>query len=124
MIALTSPKPIRRKGLAMRFAALVVAVSVLGAAPCTARPSELVWWRSPVIGKTGHRLRILIPRGWRIDPSKTQTRNKSAGFLVGYAIHPVDWRINPALTIHQREANDGDMSIAVVQSPDHEERWL
>src|SRR6266849_1207673 len=62
---LPSPKPNRRKRLALRFAVLVVAVSTLGAAYWFTRPPELVWWRSPGIGKTGLHLRCLVPLHWQ-----------------------------------------------------------
>jgi hypothetical protein len=61
---LQSPKPNRRRRLALRFAVLVVAVSVMGAAYWFTRPPELVWWRSDTIGSTPYRLRFLIPHGW------------------------------------------------------------
>jgi hypothetical protein len=66
MNALPSPKPNRRKRLAIRFAALVVAASALGAAYWFTRPPELVWWTSPSIGKTGLHARVLIPSGWEL----------------------------------------------------------
>jgi hypothetical protein len=61
---LSSPKPNRGKRLALRFAALVLAVSALGAAYWFTRPPELVWWRSEAIGKTGRHVHVLIPQGW------------------------------------------------------------
>ena len=51
---------------ALRFAALVVAVSALGAAYWFTRPPELVWWRSPPIGKTAMRVCALVPKGWEV----------------------------------------------------------
>src|SRR5258708_33826912 len=60
-------RPNRRKRLALRFAALAVAVCVLGAAYWFTRPPELVWWRGPAIGKTGIRVQVLIPQDWKLD---------------------------------------------------------
>jgi hypothetical protein len=66
---LPSPKPNRRRRLAVRFAALVVAVSVLGAAYLFTRRPELVWWSSPLIGKTGLRVRALLPVDYKVTVS-------------------------------------------------------
>src|SRR5258708_3349014 len=67
MNALPSPKPKRQKRLALRFAVLVAAASVLGATYWFTRPSDLVWWRSPAFGKSGRHLRVLVPAGWQVD---------------------------------------------------------
>ncbi len=64
---LPSPKPDRRKLLALRFAVLIVAASVLGAAYWFTRPPELVWWRSPQIGNSRRHFQILIPQGWVVN---------------------------------------------------------
>src|SRR5258705_12871702 len=64
---LPSPKPNRRKQLVLRFAVLVAAVSVLGAAYWFTRPPELVWWRSPTIVDTQLNARILMPQGWGLE---------------------------------------------------------
>src|SRR5258707_9719425 len=72
-----SPKLNRRKRpygrpllgrLALRFAALVAAVSALGTAYWFTRPPELVWWRSPEIAETGWHYRALMPCGWEETP--------------------------------------------------------
>jgi hypothetical protein len=62
-----SPKPNRRKRLALRFAVLVVAVSALGAAYWFTRPPELVLWTSPPIARSGRHISVLVPRGWKIS---------------------------------------------------------
>src|SRR2546427_8813403 len=64
---LPSLKPSRGKRLALRFAALVAAVSGLGAAYWFTRPPELVWWRSPILDKSGRHVTVLIPNGWELD---------------------------------------------------------
>src|ERR1051326_4943528 len=64
---LPSSKSSRRKRLALRFAVLVAAVSVLGAAYWFTRPPELVWWRSPPIDKTGFHVCVLMPHNWTLD---------------------------------------------------------
>src|SRR3989442_3477742 len=63
---LPSPKPNRRKRLALRFAVLVVAVSALGAAYWFTRPPELVWWTSPQLDEGIH-FKILIPSDMKED---------------------------------------------------------
>src|SRR5947208_14806305 len=68
MIALSSPKPKRLRRLALRFVLVVAAVSVLGSAYWFTRPPEMIWWRSPEIGKTGLYVHLLIPSGWERDP--------------------------------------------------------
>src|SRR2546423_15612985 len=68
MNTLPSPKPSRRRRLALRFAVLVAAVSVLGAVYWFTRPPELIWWTSPEIGMTRLHLRMLIPNGWEVEP--------------------------------------------------------
>src|ERR1043165_9164146 len=84
---LPSPKRNRRKRLALRFAVLVAAVSVLGAAYWFTRPPELVWWRSPTIGKTGLHLRALIPSGWETDAEDNISDNSAQ-----FTFRPVDKR--------------------------------
>src|SRR5690349_18639303 len=91
---LSSRPPSRRKRpygrpllgrLALRFAVLVAAVSVLGAAYWFTRPQELVWWRSPPWGKQGRHVRGLIPLGWEWDKSQSsqiKNSNMEALFLI------------------------------------------
>jgi hypothetical protein len=67
---LATPKPNRRKHIAVRFAILVVAVSALCAAYWFTRPPELVWWTSPPIGNTRKRLTIRIPYSWDVVPNR------------------------------------------------------
>lgn len=76
---LPSPKPNRRRRLALRLAALVAAVSVLGAAYWFTRPPELVWWRSPPLGKTRIEVSALVPRGWLLFPVVTRPPELGAG---------------------------------------------
>src|SRR5258708_2203136 len=73
MNALPSPKPNRRKRpygrpllgrLALRFAVLVAAASVLYAAYWFTRPPELVWSKRVPFDDRGHYVRFLIPFGW------------------------------------------------------------
>ena len=68
MNALPSPKPNRRRRLALRIAVLDVAVSVLGAAYWFTRPPELVWWTSPPIDHARHHVKLLVPDGWIVEP--------------------------------------------------------
>src|SRR6266852_7048941 len=89
---LPSPKPNRGKRLALRFAVLVAAVSALGAAYWFTRPPELVWWRSPDLHGSHHRLMVLIPNGWRLDDS-TNIEGDFQGFWEAlYGFTPVDSR--------------------------------
>ena len=67
MNALRFPERNRRKRLALRFAVLAAAVSVLDVAYWFTRPPELVWWRSPPLGIHGTRVRLLIPGTWDVE---------------------------------------------------------
>src|SRR5437879_2962192 len=69
------PEPNRRQRFVLRFAALAAAVSVLGAAYWFTRPPELVEWESPLINELGHRLRVLVPNGWILDPQRADRTN-------------------------------------------------
>src|SRR5882724_12606135 len=89
---LPSPKPNRRKRLALRFAALVVAVSALGAAYWFTRPPELVWWRSPDIDGTGRHAIVLIPVGWKLEEPVDVGRETDGEWSAGYSLPYVDNR--------------------------------
>jgi hypothetical protein len=89
---LPSPKPNRRKRLALRFAVVVVAVAALGAAYWFTRPPELVWWRSPPLFGTGHKARLLIPGGWKINPKMTVTMTLNGERLNTFWLFPTDRR--------------------------------
>src|SRR5439155_2067858 len=90
MNALPSPKPNRRKRLALRFAALVAAISVLGAAYWFTRPPELVWYTSPPLGEAGYRLKVRVPFGWKVYPSSTTIRTIGAQEQAGCTLIPAD----------------------------------
>src|SRR5258706_4128855 len=89
---LPSPKPNRRRRLVLRFAALVAAVSALGAAYWFTRPPELVWWRSPAFGANARHIRLLVPRGWvpENDPTVLLFGEPSPDFT--FQLGPTDLR--------------------------------
>src|SRR6266481_1974081 len=88
-----SPRPNRRKRLALRFAALVVAVCVLGAAYWFTRPPELVWWRSPAIGDSHRHVRVQVPAGWVAFWARSETESRTKGeWSYGCNFWPVDRR--------------------------------
>src|SRR5258708_5635693 len=92
MNALPSPKPNRRKRLALRFAVLVLAVSVLGAAYWFTRPPELVWWTSAEIGKTCCHVRALVPNDWKSNaPTGGFTSRGDYRFFFGPANRMPRW---------------------------------
>src|SRR6266852_7895174 len=88
---LPSPKPNRRKRLALRFAVLVTAVSVVGAAYWFTRPPELVWWTTPPLGPLGkNRASVLIPRHWKPGPIIASAISEEK--LCAFTLRPVDDR--------------------------------
>src|SRR5258707_2813632 len=96
-----SPKLNRRKRpygrpllgrLALRFAALVVAVSALGAAYWFTRPPELVWWTSDPIKGFDHRLRLLIPNGWIPQTDIVRPFRDDVVATVAFQFEPHDQR--------------------------------
>src|SRR6266852_1420016 len=89
---LPSFKPNRRKRIALRFAVLVTAVSVLGAAYWFTRPPELIWWRSAPIGKSGRHVKALIPSGWGIEEESSSTIDLTGTSLLSYVAYPSDKR--------------------------------
>src|SRR5438874_2465313 len=89
MNALSNLKPTLKRRFALRLAVLATAISILGAAYWFTRAPELVWWRSPPMGKTGHRIRVLIPQGWELDPPQNTTI-KSADMVGFYRFFPAD----------------------------------
>src|SRR5258708_1965594 len=89
---LPSRKPNRRRRLALRFAALVAAVSTLCAAYWFTRPPELVWWRSPPVAGSGKHVRILVPQGWTVQGSYNYDYKNPKLSVKGYLISPVDNR--------------------------------
>jgi hypothetical protein len=92
MNALPSPKPDRRKRLALRFAVLAAAASVLGAAHWFTRPPELVWCRRLPIRAANRTARVLVPQGWAIHlPLDTGYQSRD-GWTQTYYISPVDSR--------------------------------
>ena len=91
---LPSPKPNRRKRLALRFAVLVAAISALGATYWFTRPPELVWWRSPAIRETNHYLRVLIPNGWKASWERVLDSAPGEDWLYTARFTPVDSRPN------------------------------
>jgi hypothetical protein len=114
---LPSPKPNRRRRIALRFAVLVVAVSVLGAAYWFTRPPELVWWTSPAIAKTGRHVKMLIPDGWEVDTAESDLSLENGdGWMADYSISPRDKR--PALlrSILPRMLEKAGLTIAVAHN--------
>jgi hypothetical protein len=82
----------RRMRLTLRFTALVLGVSALGAVYWFTRPPELVWWRSPVIGDGGRRLFALIPNGWGLDLYGVGEQVSNNGLQRWYVFSPIDRR--------------------------------
>jgi hypothetical protein len=113
---LPSPKPNRRKRLALRFAALVVAVSALGAAYWFTRPPELVWWRSPEIGNSGRHVRLLIPNGWESELPLSKGEDFMEQWEAIYYFSPVDRRPKLLRHIFAREGEYTAMVVKVIQS--------
>src|ERR1700747_1731796 len=87
---LPSPKPNRRRRLALRFAVLVVAISVLGAAYWFTRPPELVWWTSPPLGDSRLRAHMRTPIGWEEEPSNNAMKEPSGLWSTTWKLMPVD----------------------------------
>jgi hypothetical protein len=117
MNALPSPKPNRRKRLALRFAVLVAAVSVLGAAYWFTRPPELVWWRSPEIGKTGRHVKMLIPGGWELNTAESDlSLENGSEWMADYSILPRDKRPELLRRILPRALEKAGLSIAVAHN--------
>ncbi len=115
---LPSPKPNRRKRLALRFAVLVAAVSLLGAAYWFTRPPELVWWRSPRVGKIGFRVKTPIPSGWELSPDGGGQTVNDRDWSATYLLKPVDRRpwIIRVLSPFKPEKADMRVNIGIVIS--------
>src|SRR5258707_4280831 len=110
---LPSPKPIRRKRLVLRFAVLVAAVSALGASYWFTRPPELVWWRSPEIGKTGLRVRVLIPTNWHMNvPLISELRKGEGG--ANYSMSPVDARPRVIRLLFPRHSEAAKLGLNII----------
>lgn len=113
MNALPSPEPNRRKRLALRFAALVAAVSVLGAAYWLTRPPELVWWRSPPLSNTGrNRISVLVPTGWDF------TLSSYDGGSGWYEVEPVDQRPRLLSRLFPHAREKADIVVYINQTAD------
>jgi hypothetical protein len=117
---LPSPKPRWRKRLVLRFAVLVAAVSVLGAAYWFTRPPELVWWRSPYVGTSTRYVRTLIPTGWEVNGVKSDpSRRKSGGQSSYYTMVPVDNRPGVLRTLFPSIRNtDSFLFVMIDQDPE------
>src|SRR5258708_7764904 len=111
--ALPSPKPNRRRRLALRFAVLVVAVSVLGAAYSLTRPPELVWWRSPEIRKSGKHVYVLVPWGWEWDKPTDYGGRSEYGWVANWATRLVDRRPRFVRFLTGNGYEDGSLRIRV-----------
>jgi hypothetical protein len=112
---LPSPRPNRRRRLALRFAAFVVAASALGATYWFTRPPELVWWRSPPIGSASRRVQVLIPNGWdgvRASRERWQRNN----WTTQYAIFAVDRMPGFLRRIFPRKTEEASLEITVIQN--------
>jgi hypothetical protein len=110
------PKPNRGRRLALRFAALVVAVSVLGAAHWFTRPPELVWWRSPAIAKTGNHVRVLVPQGWKISGPIHAGWETHGDWGTYYTLAPTDQRSQIVRWILPYNQELASIQINVIQS--------
>ena len=65
-----------------RMAVLVGAVAVLGMTYQQTRPPELVWWRSPPLGSAKHRVRMLLPNGWKLDSRNSRITDSCPYFFI------------------------------------------
>src|SRR6266852_4708744 len=110
---LPSPKPNRRKRLALRFAVLVAAVSALGSAYWFTRPPELVWWRSPEIDKSGRRARVLVPNTWAWSGEIEVIREPES---CCYEIVPTDRRPRFIRMIFPRNLENSSVKVQVGAS--------
>jgi hypothetical protein len=115
MNALPSPKPNRRKRLALRFAVIVAAVSALGAAYLVTRPDEFEWWTSPGIGNTGHHARVLIPQGWEVALYDTG-QDPDGSWLSYYKILNLDQRPRFLRWILLQDREDADLGILLEET--------
>ncbi len=59
----------------MWFAGLAVIAAIAATYQLTRLP-ELVWWTSPPIGETNHRVRVLIPNGCTMTATFGPTKNE------------------------------------------------
>jgi hypothetical protein len=111
---LPSPKPNRRKRLALRFAALVVALSALGAAYWFTRPPELVLWRSALVGNSGNRIRLLIPTGWKM--SRGVSYERPVGRFTQFGAGPIDSRPYLIRRFIPACVEEGDLLILICEN--------
>ena len=80
----------KRFRLGRRIAVVAVAVAVLGTTYRLTRPPELVWWRSPLLGRTGLHVRVLVPAGWESSQVDGIKPDMAGGLPVAYSLNPVD----------------------------------
>jgi hypothetical protein len=115
---LPSPKPNRRKRLAMQLAVLVVAVSVLGTVYWFTRPPELVWWTSPPIGKTAHRVTVLVPQKWKLDSRLSTLDDQGPGGpAADFVLTPIDMTPGIMRWMFRADAEAASMTVMVNRSP-------
>jgi hypothetical protein len=112
---LPSPKPNRRKRLAVRLAVLVGAVSVLGAAYWFTRPPELVWWWSPEIWDTNVRVYVLVPQGWEEEPSSNASISPERTWSASYKLASADRRPELIKRIFPRTQETTSLIIRVYR---------
>jgi hypothetical protein len=122
MNAVPSPKPNRRKRpygrpllgrFALRFAALVVAMSALGAAYWFTRPPELVWWTGPEMGKSGKHVRLRVPRGWEWDQPLDFGGKSKYGWVASRTVRLVDRRPKFIRWLSRQGLEAGYVSISM-----------
>ncbi len=87
---LPSPKPNRRKRLALRFAVLVAALSLLGARNPHPKEEELAWSKTLPIGITGKNVRLLVPHGWKMNVPLDKGAEIRGVLWQTYSLTPVD----------------------------------
>ena len=117
------PGQVRRR-LALRLLVAIVAISALGAAYWFTRPPELVWWKSPAIGKSKRHVRVLIPRGWNLIPPDDYFGDTKSNPLLNYNLVPSDDRpklLGMILPYDDEEAIE--MVSIQLESPEHVRGW-
>src|SRR5947209_8701745 len=100
----------------LRWLAIPAAAAVLALAYHLTRPPELIWWRSPEFGNTGHKARLLIPGAWD-SGQYTNWRPHTTHLITEYAFSPPT--IRPAF-LRRLFRIQSDVDILAVAAIFHE----